>query len=129
LVALELPRFEIDYDIGLIEPLQALGLTLPFDTDRADLSAMAEPGQKPLYVKDATHITKLQVFEDGTKAAAVTTLRIVPTASRLAREDPIPFVVDRPFVVIIRDLQSRQILFLGRISTPQPFTPEAPESE
>jgi serine protease inhibitor len=129
LVALELPRFEVDYDIGLVEPLEALGLNLPFDRNRADLSAMAEPGQNPLYVKDATHITKLQVYEDGTKAAAVTTLRIVPTASRLPREDPIPFVVDRPFVVIIRDLQSRQILFLGRISTPQPFTPEAPESE
>jgi serpin B len=123
-VALELPRFEIDYDIGLVDPLSALGLTLPFDRNRADLSAMAEPGQQPLYVKDATHVTKLQVYEDGTKAAAVTTLRIVPTSMGMRHENPISFVVDRPFAVVIRDLQTGEVLFIGRIAAPQAFTPE-----
>ncbi len=129
MVDLALPRFEIEYDISLVEPLEVLGLTLPFDRNRADLSAMAEPGQMPLFVKEATHITKLQVYEDGTKAAAVTTLRIVPTAARIMPEDPLRFTVDRPFVVIIRDLASGQVLFLGRIAAPQPFTPERAEPE
>lgn len=125
LVALALPRFEIDYDTGLVDPLEALGLALPFDPGRADLSAMAELGQRPLYVKDAKHITKLQVYEDGTKAAAVTTLRIVPTGSRLPATEPFPFVVDRPFVVVIRDLEIRETLFIGRIAAPEPFVPES----
>jgi serpin B len=127
LVALALPRFEIDYDISLVDPLAAVGLTLPFDPSQADLSALAEPGQQPLYVKEATHITKLQVYEDGTKAAAVTTLRIVPTSGRLPREEPLPFVVDRPFVVVIRDLETHEVLFIGRIAAPQPFTPKSAE--
>jgi len=80
-------------------------------------------------VKDATHITKLQVYEDGTKAAAVTVLRIVPTAARLAREQPLPFVVDRPFVAIIRDLRTGAVLFIGRIADPQPFTPAKADGE
>lgn len=127
LVALALPRFEIDYDTELVDLLAALGLTLPFDPSRADLSAMADPGQRQLYVKDATHITKLQVYEDGTKAAAVTTLRIVPTSARLPAKEPVPFVVDRPFVVIIRDLHGDLVLFKGRIAAPHPFVPETAE--
>lgn len=122
-VAMRLPQFEVDYDAGLIPALRAIGLTLPFDAVRADLSGIAEPGQRPLVVDAVQHIAKLQVFDIGTRAAAVTVLRIVPTAMRIETETPVPFTVDRPFIVVIRDLQRGEVLFLGRISDPQPFKP------
>lgn len=124
LVEVRLPQFEIDFAKGLIPTLQAIGLTLPFDDARADLSAMAEPGQRPLVVDAVQHIAKLQVFDTGTRAAAVTTIRIIPTGGRAYANPPTPFVVDRPFMIVIRDLDRREVLFLGRIANPQAFTPE-----
>lgn len=85
---------------------------------------MAQPGQRPLYVDQFRHIAKLQVFDIGTRAAAVTVMRIVPTAARIEREEAMNFVVDRPFIAVIRDLERDEILFLGRIADPQPFEPE-----
>lgn len=124
---LQLPRFEIDYDGSVAAPLKALGLTLPFDRGRADLSGMTDGTANGLYVGEAYQISKLQVYEQGTRAAAVTVLRIVPVGARIVKEEPRPFIVDRPFTVVIRDLKSGAILFLGRIADPQPFEPEQKE--
>ena len=126
---MRLPRFEIDYKTALIEPLRAIGLTLPFDRDRANLSRMVEPGQRQIYVDQVQHLAKLQVFSEGTKAAAVTTIRIVPVGARRPVEKPREFIVDRPFAIVIRDLETGAILFLGRIADPQAFIPIRDEPE
>jgi serine protease inhibitor len=127
LAEVRLPQFEIDYAKGLVPYLQRIGLTLPFDASRADLSVMAEPGQRPLVVDDVQHIAKLQVFDTGTRAAAVTTMRIVLTSARIHQTPPVPFIVDRPFMVVLRDLERGEVLFVGRIANPQPFSPKAME--
>ncbi|WP_379545398.1 serpin family protein [Qipengyuania sp. DSG2-2] len=126
-VRMALPQMEIDYESGLIGPLRSLGLTLPFDPARADLSAMAQPGQSRLYVDKVTHLSKLQIFDIGTKAAAVTIMRIIPVSARRLPEDPYEFRVDRPFMVVIRDLELGAPLFVGRIANPQAFQPEFEE--
>ena len=118
-----IPQFEVDYETSLKEPLMALGLTKPFTIGQADLSLMAEPGQLPLMVSEARHVTKLQVFDAGTRAAAVTTISIILTAGTIYKTDPVPFHADRPFIMVIRDLKENEILFVGRISDPQPFEP------
>lgn len=123
LVDVTMPRFEIDTDVDLIPTLAQIGLTLPFDQARADFSQMAAPGQRPLYVNGAWHLAKLQVYEQGTKAAAVTVVRIVPTAAGMPPKDPEMFVADHPFLVLIRDLDRGTVLFLGKISAPRPFVP------
>ncbi|MBX7497154.1 hypothetical protein K3172_14945 [Qipengyuania sp. 6B39] len=124
---LQLPRFEVDYDSSVAQPLIALGLGLPFDPDAADLSVMTDGKPNDLYVGEAYQITKLQVYEQGTRAAAVTVLRIVPVSGLTIHRKPEKFIVDRPFTVVIRDLQTGAILFLGRIADPQPFEPETRE--
>lgn len=121
-----LPRFEADMAADLIPPLTGLGLSLPFDKSRADLSAMAEPGQRPLYIGEAFQAAKLQVYESGTKAAAVTMMVAMPTSMPPPFEGS-EFVVDRPFVFAIRDLRTGEVLFLGRIGSPQAFTPATDE--
>ncbi|MEE4200858.1 serpin family protein [Erythrobacter sp.] len=128
LVDMELPRFEIDTDMNLIPPLQALGLTLPFDRDNADLSGIGESGARNLYVGDAKQLAKLQVFDTGTRAAAVTVVTIrLSSAPPPDRRLAVSFLVDRPFLVALRDLETGTMLFLGRIADPQPYTPEEVE--
>ena len=120
-VEMRLPQFEIDTSVKLIPVLEQLGLTLPFDRNRADLSGLVEPGQRPVYVGGADHIAKLQVFDTGTRAAAVTVVRIVPTGMRAPDPDTIDFRVDRPFLIVIRDLQRGEALFVGRIADPKAY--------
>ena len=126
-VQVEIPQFETDFSISLNETLVALGLTLPFDEVNGDLTGMAEPGQRPIVVSDVRHVTKLQVYDEGTKAAAVTTISIVVTGARILPKEPIPFRADRPFIAVLRDLDRDAVLFIGRISDPQPFDPAVAE--
>lgn len=126
-VRVEIPQFETDYGESLVEPLKALGLTMPFDPLNADLGGIAEPGQRRIVVDAVQHITKLQVYDEGTKAAAVTTMSIVTTSARRLPREPILFRADRPFIVVLRDLERDAVLFIGRIADPQPFDPEVVE--
>lgn len=119
-IRVHLPRFQALVRQDLKPPLRAAGLTLPFDRNRADLSAMSQPGQAPLYIDEAFQVSRLEVFEAGTRAAAVTVIVPVPVSM------PPPFkgsdfVVDHPFVFAIRDLESGAILFFGRITMPERF--------
>lgn len=116
-----LPRFQADMRANLIPPLSSLGLELPFDPNRADLSAMSVPGQQPLYIEEAFQVARLQVFERGTRAAAITMAVAVPTSMPPPFEGP-DFIVDRPFLFAIRDLTTGEVLFFGRISAPEPYT-------
>jgi len=118
---IRLPRFEIAWVDGLIPSLQALGLTLPFARGKADLSRMVEPGQAPVYISAVRQASKLQVFEEGTKAAAVTGISIVVTSARLPQPSFVDFTVDRPFLVVLRDLKQGVVLFIGRIAAPEPY--------
>lgn len=123
LVQVEIPQFETDYSQSLVAPLMDIGLTLPFTVGKADLSGMVEPGQQPIVVSDVRHVTKLQVYDEGTKAAAVTTISIVVTSAPMRPVDPLVFRADRPFMVVLRDLERDAVLFIGRIADPQPFEP------
>lgn len=123
LVSVRLPKFEIEYEASLVNSLKSIGLTLPFDPEFADLYPMAEPGQRPLSVGGVRQLTRLQVFEEGTRAAAVTAISIVVTGARILPPHA-EFTVDRPFIVVIRDLQSGAVLFIGRIAAPDAY--EAP---
>lgn len=127
LVQVQIPQFETDYSMSLVDPLKALGLTLPFDKARADLTGIADPGQQRIVVDEVRHVTKLQVYDEGTKAAAVTTISIIVVGARFLPKDPIPFRADRPFIVVLRDLERESVLFIGRIADPQPFDPEVLE--
>ena len=127
LVRVQIPQFETDYSQSLVASLQKLGLTLPFSEVEADLSGIAEPGQRPISVSEVKHVTKLQVYDEGTKAAAVTTISIVVSGARLLPKEPILFRADRPFIVVLRDLERDAVLFIGRIADPQPFDPQVIE--
>ncbi len=110
--SLALPRFKVDYDVVLNDPLRALGMRHAFED--ADFSAMAG---EPLFVSKVKQKSFVEVNEEGTEAAAVTTV----TMKSMAIMKPIkPFemIVDRPFFFVIGDNETQSILFMGVVNDP-----------
>jgi serpin B len=110
---LALPRFKLDYDVILNDPLQALGMRQAFAGD-ADFSAMAD---EPLFVSEVKQKSFVEVNEEGTEAAAVTTVTMHATA-KFRPEKPFEMIVDRPFLFVIADDQTKSVLFMGVIYDP-----------
>jgi len=108
-----LPRFTIGYGAKLNDALTALGMVRAFDADAADFSAMSE---FPLFIDEVLHKTFVEVNEEGTEAAAVTSVGMALTA--VAPSHRFRMVVDRPFVCAIRDGETGALLFLGVIADP-----------
>ena len=111
---LSLPKFESEWKGELKDVLTALGLELAFDdTGLADFSLL---GDNPYgyYLSQVIHATKLEVNEEGTKAAAATVVE-APAGSAAPLEEPqgIELDFDRPFLYGIVDLENGVPLFLG----------------
>ncbi|MBD0388302.1 MAG: serpin family protein [Nostoc sp. C3-bin3] len=110
---IRLPRFKTDYDVSLNDALKTLGMEEAFSS-KANFSGMG----KNFAISQVKHKTFVEVNEEGTEAAAATSVGIVTTS---LREEPEPFrmIVDRPFFSAIRDNQTGNILFMGSIIEPQ----------
>jgi serpin B len=109
--SVSLPRFTFSNDFNLTGPLTQLGMGSAF-SDGADFSGMCV---QPCRLSQARHKTFLSVNEQGTTAAAVTSIGVSPTA---ARQPAFTMVVDRPFLVAIDDSLTGSILFLGAVNRP-----------
>lgn len=106
-VEVELPRFETTRGLLLGESLKALGMRLAFEPG-ADFTGIAGKGA---IVAEVYHKVYVKVDEAGTQAAAA----VGAPAWKAAYPT---FRVDRPFLFFIREVHSRLILFMGRISDP-----------
>ncbi|HEX9258394.1 MAG TPA: serpin family protein, partial [Acidimicrobiales bacterium] len=112
-VDLRLPKFDVEQSLQLNDALVALGMPDAFDPDRADFSPML--GTEKLYISDVIHQANMTVDEKGTEAAAATAIVMRATSAPI---DPVQLTVDRPFLVLLRDLPTGAILFAGRIADP-----------
>ncbi|MGF1937255.1 MAG: serpin family protein [Nostoc sp. ChiQUE02] len=110
---IRLPRFKTEYDITLNDALKTLGMGEAF-SNKANFSGMG----KNFAISQVKHKTFVEVNEEGTEAAAATSVGIVATS---LRDEPEPFrmIVDRPFFCAIRDNQTGSLLFMGSIIEPQ----------
>ncbi len=104
-----MPKLKVEYDASLKKVLIALGMPNPF-SDEADFSNMIEGGG--VLIDDVLHKTFLKVDEKGTEAAGATAVIIMPTGMMGMR-------VNRPYVMVIREKESRTIVFIGRIAAPE----------
>jgi len=104
-----LPRFEMEYERTLNDDLKALGMTDAFDPGRADFSALTPGGG--VWVDEVKQKAFVTVNEEGTEAAAATSVGVVESAPPTVR-------VDRPFLFVIRERLSGTILFLGKVVDP-----------
>ena len=113
---LKIPRFTLRDDLELKAPLSALGMGVAF-TGQADFSRMMPPPAR-LLIDAVRHVTFIDVNEQGTEAAAVTSVIMAMSAML---EKPV-VVFDRPFLFMIRDESSGLILFLGVLNDPHAAT-------
>lgn len=115
---LAFPKFKLDYEVILNDSLEALGMNLAFDHSHADFSAMAnDPG---LAVKEVTQNSCVAVDEEGTEAAAVTSVNMTDAALPMEPPKTFEMIVDRPFFFLIADRQTQTILFMGMVNNPAP---------
>ena len=114
-IHLTVPKFKLRYDLDLKTPLTALGMGIAFDAGKADFRRISgevyESGDR-LFISEAKHKTFVEVNEEGTEAAAVTSIGIGLTSL------PPSMVVNRPFAFVLRERTSGAILFAGKILDP-----------
>ncbi|MEO0686091.1 MAG: serpin family protein, partial [Cyanobacteria bacterium J06649_11] len=111
--SIRLPRFKMDYQATLNDALSALGMEEAF-TDSANFSEMGNN----LKISEVKHKTFLEVNEEGTEAAATTSVGVQLTSAKPPSQQPFEMIVNRPFFCAIRDNQTRSILFMGSIVEP-----------
>lgn len=109
---LYLPRFKLTWDRTLNDDLKALGMRDAFAPGGADFTRMSSRGTE-LYISFVKQKTYVDVNEEGTEAAAATTVGVSVTSAPVS----IAFRVDRPFVFLIRERLSGTVLFMGKIVT------------
>jgi serine protease inhibitor len=108
---LRLPKFKLEYQKELSETLQQLGMAEAFSS-QADFSRMLAGSNQGLAISEVLHKTFVEVNEEGTEAAAATSVGIELTSM------PPSVRVDRPFIFLIREKSSNAILFIGQLMNP-----------
>ena len=91
-----------------------MGMITPFSTAKADFSGMT--GRKDLFIEKVKHKAFIEVNEEGTEAAAATSVHMSLTA---VGPEPIEFNADHPFIFLILHKDIGSILFIGRLSNPE----------
>lgn len=129
-----IPKIKIEGDYDLIEPLKSLGISAVFKAPCGEFCSPSETSPKTsnliglegnlpeneafrnIFVGGAVQKTFLEVSEEGSEAAAITTV----TLDSVGSSGPLPkiFKADRPLVLIIQDNRNDNILFLGKIEDP-----------
>ncbi len=114
-----LPRFKLDTEYKLVHNLSNLGMKKAFEPT-ADFSNIAvnESGRSSLYISEVIHKAYVDVNEEGTEAAAATAIIMKDEAAPTEASKEIKFIANRPFVFIIQENKSGNILFMGKISDP-----------
>lgn len=110
-----LPKFELEYEVNLNETLQDLGMETAFSS--VDLSRMFEASNN-LFISEVKQKSFVSVSEEGTEAAAVTSVAVGETSAPPEEETPFEFIVNRPFFFTITDEETGVILFMGSIENP-----------
>ncbi|MFM8369078.1 MAG: serpin family protein [Chloroflexota bacterium] len=113
-VTLRMPKFEFESPFNLSDALIDMGMPLAFDENRADFSGMTD--QQDLYIGNVIHKAFVAVDEKGTEAAAATAV-VMEGATAMMPENVL--TINRPFLFFIRDVETGQILFIGRVLNPE----------
>jgi len=108
-----LPKFTFKTGYDLKPTLQKMGINEAFDPNKADFSGITT--LEKLFIEFAIHKAFVDVNEVGTEAAGVTGIGISATSEET---DPPVFNADHPFIFIIQDNETGNILFMGRVMNP-----------
>ncbi len=115
--SIALPRFRAEFETGLQELLERLGMVKAFDRNEADFSGMTSGGPERVWIDEILHKAVIEVTEKGTEAAAATSVVVV--GASISVEEPFEMIFDRPFFFTIWDNATGTILFMGSIADPE----------
>ncbi|MCX5934283.1 MAG: serpin family protein [Pseudanabaena sp. LacPavin_0818_WC45_MAG_42_6] len=113
---IQLPRFKVEYETSLKSALQNMGMAIAFDSDKADFRNLSTV---KAFIGEVKHKTFVEVNEEGTEAAAATSIEMKVTSASPSEETPFQMIVDRPFFFTISDRQTGTIIFMGAIQNPK----------
>jgi serpin B len=108
-----MPKFKFSYEKYLQEQLKSMGMVDAFIPFQADLSGISDAS---IYVSFVKQNTFVEVDEEGTEAAAVTTIGIELTSFP---PQPTQFIIDKSFVFAIRERTTNTLLFIGQVVNPE----------
>ena len=109
---LALPKFKFSYENKLNDELIDMGMGIAFGSS-ADFSGIG--GERNLLISEVKHKSFIEVNEEGTEAAAVTSVGIELTS---IGPQVYVFNIDRPFLFAIREVNTGLILFVGQVNDP-----------
>jgi len=110
-ISVYMPKFKFETKYFMSDDLKEMGMPTAF-TSLADFSGMT--GKKDLFISKVIHQAFVEVNEEGTEAAAATA---VIMAKSIAFKSNI-FIADHPFMFIIQQKATGNILFMGRVVDP-----------
>lgn len=105
----QFPRFELKYEVDLIDVMKGLGITEIFDEENADFLKMTPNNVFVNLFKQAAYI---KADEEGAEAAATTIVGGMDSDSVFKTID---FHMNRPFAFLIEEESTGVILFMGKI--------------
>ena len=111
-----MPKFESSYGKRLNDALEAMGMASAFNPAEADFSRIHQPPPR-LSINDVEHKTWVKVDEQGTEAAAATSVGMAMAMIATNRPRPFEMVVDHPFFFAIKQ-ESGALLFAGIVTDP-----------
>ena len=109
-----MPKFKFSYEKYLNDQLMSMGMIDAFSDFRADLSGISD---NQIYVDFVKQNTFVEVDEEGTEAAAVTTIGINLTS--VGDPQPNQFIIDKSFIFAIRERTTNTLLFIGQVINPK----------
>jgi serine protease inhibitor len=113
---LRLPRFTLDYETKLKEPLSRMGMKVAFHYPEAEFTPLGSP---LFFIGQVIHKTRLEIDEQGTVAAAATAIVGIPGSAAPRPMERKVLVFDRPFGLLLCDATTGAMLFAGVVYDPK----------
>jgi serpin B len=110
-ILLSLPKFEIKYKKVISQELKSLGMERAFQEANAQLGKLGQAGGN-LFISRVIHDTFLKIDEKGAEGAAVTAVGVG------VESVPPPFIFDKPFMIVLRHVDTDVPIFIGKIMDP-----------
>ncbi len=112
-INLYMPRFKYEFMIELKDILSAMGMEIAFSPFAADFSNISE---QSIFISKILHKTFIETKEEGTEAAAATTVMMNFTST--GPGTPLTIKLDKPFLYLIRETSTNTIVFMGKTGNP-----------
>ncbi len=113
---LEMPKFRLEYKLLMNDVLKALGMDIAFEPYQANFQGMYQ-GMPNVFISSVLHKTYVKLDEEGTEAAAVTSITMGATS--VGGPGGFHLRADRPFFFVIREKHSNTLLFIGLVAEPE----------